>query len=61
MSKNNNGLVFLSDVLREMYPDVVFFGMVRDPVALYESHNRRGIAQSPAQFARFLIRLPTVC
>jgi hypothetical protein len=39
--KNNNGLAFLTGPLHEMYPDATFFGLVRHPVALYESHLRR--------------------
>ena len=39
--KNNNGLIFCSDIFSEMYPDATFIGLVRHPVALYESHRRR--------------------
>ena len=39
--KNNNGLIFCSDIFYEMYPDATFIGLVRHPVALYESHKRR--------------------
>lgn len=53
VAKNNNGLVFLSDVLLQMYPDATFFALVRHPFALYESHKRRGISQSAPEFARF--------
>ena len=51
--KNNNGLAFLSDVLLDMYPDATFVGLVRHPVALYESHKRRRLTRSPEQFAAF--------
>lgn len=51
--KNNNGLSFLSDTFAEMYPDVVFFALIRDPVPLYESHLRRKISKSPREFANF--------
>jgi hypothetical protein len=40
--KNNNGLTYLSDLFLEMYPGATFIGLVRHPVALYESHKRRG-------------------
>ena len=39
--KNNNGLIFCSNIFYEMYPGAVFIGLVRHPVALYESHRRR--------------------
>ncbi len=42
LSKNVNGVVFLTDVLNEMYDDVTLFGLVRDGRALCESHLRRG-------------------
>jgi hypothetical protein len=42
LSKNVNGVVFLTDVLNGMYDDVTFFGLVRDGRALCESHLRRG-------------------
>src|SRR5688572_14404209 len=38
--KNNNGVIFLSDLFAEMYPGVRFFALVRDPIPLYESHKR---------------------
>ncbi|MEM8960866.1 MAG: sulfotransferase [Acidobacteriota bacterium] len=52
-AKNNNGLAFLSDILFDLYPDAVCFALVRDPVALYESHKRRGISKTPEAFAHF--------
>lgn len=55
--KNNNGLSFLSDTFAEMYPDVVFFALMRDPVPLYESHLRRKISRSPREFANFYNKL----
>ena len=51
-AKNNNGLAFLSDVLYSIYPEAVLIGLVRDPIALYESHKRRRIARSVGEFAR---------
>jgi len=36
-----------------MYPDATFFALLRDPIALYESHKRRKISKTPEQFARF--------
>lgn len=52
-AKNNNGLVFLTPLLEELYPDATFFALVREPVALYESHKRRGLTRSPEEFVRF--------
>jgi len=52
-AKNNNGLVFLSQALAEIYPDAVFFGLVRDPFALYEGHRRHRIASSAEAFGQF--------
>ena len=54
-AKNNNGLVFLSDILLEMYPQATFFGLVRHPLALYESHRRRDTppSRSLEDFASF--------
>jgi len=53
--KNNNGTIFLSGVFFEMYPDAIFFGLVRDPIPLYESHkrNRTPVSSSPERFASF--------
>ena len=36
-----------------MYPDATFFGLIRDPVALYESHKRRRIVKSLGEFIKF--------
>lgn len=51
--KNNNGLTYLSDAFLKMYPDATFFSLVRNPISLYESHKRRGLAKSVGQFSRF--------
>ena len=53
VTKNNNGLAFLSDIYLNMYQDATFFGLVRDPIALYESHLRHKITKSPEAFARY--------
>ncbi|MCO5187160.1 MAG: sulfotransferase [Anaerolineae bacterium] len=53
VTKNNNGLAFLTEIWLDMYPDATFFALTRHPVALYESHKRRGIAQSAEAFAQF--------
>ena len=42
LTKNVNGIVFMTDVFQEMYPDATFFGLVRNGLALCESHLRRG-------------------
>ena len=39
--KNNNGLIYLTNLFREIYPYSIFFSLVRSPAALYESHLRR--------------------
>lgn len=57
VAKNNNGLAFLSDVLLDMYPEATFVALVRNPVALYESHRRRGLARSPEHFADYYSRI----
>lgn len=57
VTKNNNGLSFLSDIFAEMYPDATFFALLRDPIPLYESHRRRKISKSPQEFATFYNRL----
>jgi hypothetical protein len=36
-----------------MYPDAVFFALVRDPLALYESHKRHKFTNSVAEFTHF--------
>ena len=57
VTKNNNGLVFLTDMWVAMYPDATFFALVRDPLALYESHKRRGITSSVDAFVSFYGRI----
>jgi hypothetical protein len=53
--KNNNGTIFLSDIVADIYPDVIFFGLLREPVSLYESHKRRRtpVGVSPQKFAEY--------
>jgi hypothetical protein len=57
--KNNNGLVFLAGTFRELYSDAAFFGLVRHPVAVYESHlrHRTPPARSVDAFADFYNRI----
>lgn len=57
--KNNNGTIFLSEQFAGMYPRVVFFSLVRDPIPLYESHkrNRTPVGVSPEKFAAFYLRM----
>jgi len=40
--KNISGLVYLTDIFQEMYPSPTFICIVRDGLALLESHLRRG-------------------
>lgn len=53
--KNNNGLAFLADSFRAMYPGVTFLALVRDPLPLYESHKRHKtpVSAAPETFAAF--------
>jgi hypothetical protein len=53
--KNNNGVIFLSERFVDIYPDAVFFALVRDPIPLYESHkrNKTPVSRSPEAFAAF--------
>ncbi len=55
--KNNNGLTFLSDILLDMYPDATFFALVRHPLALYESYQRRRFITSVSEFVGFYRRI----
>ncbi|MDA8016082.1 MAG: sulfotransferase [Thermoanaerobaculia bacterium] len=57
VAKNNNGLLFLTETLRQIYPEATFFGLVREPLALYESHRRRRLHGSPQAFADFYVTL----
>lgn len=57
VAKNNNGLAFISDLLLQMYPGASFFALVRDPLALYESHRRRGITNGIQAFSDFYERI----
>ena len=51
--KNNNGLVFMTEVFAGMYPDATFINMSRHPLPLFESYKRRGIERSPERFSQF--------
>lgn len=57
VAKNNNGLVFLTDVFKTMYPEATFFALLRNPLALYESHRRRKIFRSVERFAEYYKRI----
>jgi len=50
-AKGNNGLIFLNDVFRRMYPGARFMGLARHPLSVYESWKRRGAVRTPAEFA----------
>jgi hypothetical protein len=52
-AKNNNGLVFLTEILGDMYPEAVFFDLVRHPFALFDGHKRHKILREPDEFVRF--------
>ncbi len=53
--KNNNGLVYCTELFFDMYPDATFIALIRNPIALYESHKRRNTppAKSPQVFANY--------
>ena len=53
--KNNNGLVYCTELFFDMYPDATFIALIRNPIALYESHKRRNTppSKSPQVFANY--------
>lgn len=57
VAKNNNGLSFLTDIFSEMYPDATFIGLVRNPLALYESYKRRRFIGSVDEFVAFYTKI----
>lgn len=52
-AKNLNGIIFLSDVLNKLYPDILFINLTRDPIALYEGYERRNLVKSVDEFIDF--------
>jgi len=42
VTKSVNGLVFTTEMFRKIYPDAVFFAMVRNGLAICEGRGRRG-------------------
>lgn len=42
LCKNLDGLIFLTDMFYEMYPDATFIALVRNGFAVCEGHKRRG-------------------
>ncbi len=42
LGKNIDGMIYATDSWRDLYPDAVFFGLVRNGLALCEGHLRRG-------------------
>jgi hypothetical protein len=57
VAKNNNGLIYLSDAFKKMYPDATFFGLIRHPLALYEGYKRRKFVKSVEEFIAFYTRM----
>ncbi len=55
--KNNNGLVYLSDLFAEMYPNATFFALARHPFALFDGHKRHKITDRPEEFAHFYLQI----
>jgi len=57
--KNNNGLIFCTDIFAEMYSDATFISLIRHPVSLYESHKRRQtpVAKSIKIFSDYYIKM----
>lgn len=43
LCKNLDGLIFLSEMFYDMYPDATFIALVRNGLAVCEGHIRRGI------------------
>ena len=59
VSKNLEGIVWLSDELQDMYPDATFVALVRNGLAMCESQLRRGAYRSAHKFGvayRLVIR-----
>ena len=48
LTKSLNGTVLAVDIFNTMYPDAVFFGLVRNGLAICEGYTRRGIAAEEA-------------
>lgn len=42
LCKNVNGIIYMRDIFWEMYPDAVFFGLIRNGLAMCEGYTRRG-------------------
>jgi hypothetical protein len=61
VTKNKNGLAFMSDTFQSMYPDSVFFALVRHPLPLYQNHqvrkNTKNKTKSPEIFADWYNRI----
>jgi hypothetical protein len=54
--KNLNGLILMTDNLAAMYPDAIFFGLIRNGLALCEGYVRRGArAEDCANMYRLLV------
>tara|TARA_B110000438_G_scaffold270081_1_gene286962 strand:+ start:465 stop:1298 length:834 start_codon:yes stop_codon:yes gene_type:complete len=59
--KNNNALIYLTDIFLDMYPDAIFIALIRHPIALYESHKRRRtpVSNSPEKFYDYYNKMIT--
>lgn len=59
LCKNVNGVIYTTDMFREMYPDAVFFGLVRNGLAVCEGHLRRGRSaeESGHMYKRLVTRM----
>ena len=57
--KNNNGIIYSTNLFHQIYPDATFIGLVRHPIALYESHKRRKtpVVKSPKKFADYYVNM----
>ncbi len=57
LTKGLNGVVYTVDLFKEMYPDAVFLGLVRNGLAVCEGHVRRGwTARETAQMYESVAR-----
>ena len=59
--KNNNALIYLTDIFLDMYPDAIFIALIRHPIALYESHKRRKtpVSTTPEKFYNYYNKMIT--
>lgn len=57
LCKNIDGLAFATQLFADIYPDAVFFGLVRNGLAVSEGHIRRGM--TARQYGQLYVRVCT--